>query len=230
MSLALAAALCAAKPFSVLVFTRTLGFRHDSIPAAVAMYRSFESQGWNVEATEDPSRFTAGSLRGYDAVVFLLTTGDVLDDRQQAAFEGYVEAGGGYVGVHSACDTEYEWPWYGRLVGAYFLSHPPTQPADVLVEDRAHPTTAGLPPVWRRTDEWYDYREQPRGKVNVLLTVDESTYQGAKMKGDHPVAWWREQGKGRAWYTAMGHTKESYSEPAFAAMLERATRWAGRRL
>jgi type 1 glutamine amidotransferase len=230
MSLAIAAALWAADPFSVLVFSKTAGYRHDSIPAAVAAFEGLGKSGWHVEATEDASQFTAGHLRRFDVVVFLLTTQDVLDERQQAAFEGFVEAGGGYVGVHSACDTEYDWPWYGALVGAYFKSHPPVQEADVILEDRSHPTMDGAPAIWRRRDEWYDFREQPRSKVHVLATVDESTYQGGSMGGDHPVAWCREVGKGRSWYTAMGHTKESYSEPGFVRMLARAALWSGRRL
>ncbi|MGE0002066.1 MAG: ThuA domain-containing protein, partial [Fimbriimonadaceae bacterium] len=150
--------------------------------------------------------------------------------RQQAAMEGFIEAGGGFVGVHSACDTEYEWPWYGNLVGAYFLSHPAVQEAGVIIEEPRHPTVSHLPRAWSRKDEWYDYREQPRSNVNVLALVDESTYNGGKMKGDHPVVWWKTVGKGRSWYTAMGHTKESYAEPSFREMLRRGMLWAARRL
>lgn len=219
-----------APALDVLVFTRTTGFRHDSIPVAIEAFRSMDKETVRVDATEDPARFTGANLAKYDVVVFLLTTGDVLDLRQQAAMEGFIEAGGGYVGIHSACDTEYEWPWYGSLVGAYFLSHPAVQEAGVVIEEPGHPTVSHLQRAWSRKDEWYDYREQPRPLVNVLASVDEATYSGGKMKGDHPVVWWKTVGKGRSWYTAMGHTKESYSEPAFLEMLRRGTLWAGRRL
>lgn len=224
---ALLAAMVAG-PLDVLVFSKTAAFRHDSIPAAVAAFQAFD--GMRVTATEDSAAFTGTNLAKFDVVVFLLTTGDVLNERQQAAMEGFVEAGGGYVGVHSACDTEYEWEWYGNLVGAYFLSHPAVQEAGVTIEDSRHPTVSHLPKVWTRKDEWYDYRSQPRPGVNVLASLDESTYQGGKMNGDHPVVWWKEVGKGRSWYTAMGHTKESYAEGGFVEMLRKATFWSGRRL
>jgi len=181
-----------AGPYKVLVFSKTAGFRHDSIPAAVAAVRELGARNdFAVEATEDAAAFDGARLRGYRAVVFLLTTGDVLDARQQAAFERYIRAGGGYVGVHSASDTEYEWAWYGGLVGAYFQNHPAVQTATVRVEDRRHPSTETLPDPWVRRDEWYNVRPNPRGKVRVLARLDESTYTGGKL-GDQPVAWWHE--------------------------------------
>src|SRR5207248_433430 len=150
-------------PVRVLVFTRTTGFRHDSIPAAVAAVRELGGTGgFGVDATEDPTAFTPGNLGRYRAVVSPDTPGDVLDEAQQRDFEAYVRGGGGYVGVHSAADTEYGWPFYGELVGAWFKSHPAVQPARVLVEDRDHPATAGLAAVWSRTDEWYNFRTDPR--------------------------------------------------------------------
>jgi cytochrome c len=230
MVAALVASLALFRPVEALVFTKTAGFRHDSIPEAVAAMSTLDPARIRVRATEDSAEFTARNLGRYDVVVFLLTTGDVLDGRQQAAMEGFVEAGGGFVGVHSASDTEYDWPWYGSLVGAYFLSHPEIQPADVTVQQPPHSTMAGLPPVWRRVDEWYDFRAAPGAHCHVEARVDESTYQGGKMGRDHPVVWWSEAGKGRSWYTAMGHTKESYSEPEFVRMLERAVLWAAKRL
>jgi type 1 glutamine amidotransferase len=162
-------------------------------------------------------------------VVFLLTTGDVLDDDQQAAFETWIGAGGGYVGVHSAADTEYDWPFYGTLMGAYFLSHPDIQQASVDVE-ADHPTIVGLPSPWVRTDEWYNFQTNPRPNVTVLATVDESTYTGGTMGADHPITWSHPTGGGgRAFYTAMGHTDESYCDPLFRRLLVGALRWvAGR--
>jgi len=202
--------------FSALVFSKTTGFRHDSIPQGIAAIKALGADnGFAVDSTEDAARFTDAELAGYKVVVFLNTTGDILDDRQKAAFERYIRSGGGFVGVHSASDTEYRWAWYGRLVGAYFADHPEIQPAAVHVEDRTHPSTTDLPAAWQRTDEWYNLRSNPRGAVHVLATLDEVTYSGGKMGSDHPIAWCQAIDGGRSWYTAMGHTSESYAEPLF---------------
>jgi type 1 glutamine amidotransferase len=172
--------------------------------------------GFAADATEDAAVFDDAALAPYRAVVFLLTTGDVLGDAQQAAFERYIRAGRGYVGIHSACDTEYGWPWYGALVGAYFKRHPDgVHSATVRIEDASHPSTEGLPEAWDRTDEWYDFRTNPRDTVQVLARLDESTYAGGGMGADHPIAWAHPFDGGRAWYTAGGHTSESYREPLF---------------
>ncbi|MFD8912568.1 ThuA domain-containing protein [Streptomyces sp. NPDC059575] len=211
----------------VLVFSKTAGFRHDSIPDGIAAVQQLgATDGLTVDATEDAGAFTARNLRRYDAVVFLSTTGDVLNPAQQRAFEGYIRQGGGYVGVHAAADTEYDWPFYGGLAGAYFQSHPAIQPATVVVEDHAHPSTAHLPARWERTDEWYNYRSDPRDRAHVLASLDESTYSGGTMNGDHPIAWCQEYQGGRAFYTGGGHTKESYADPAFRAHLLGGLRWA----
>jgi type 1 glutamine amidotransferase len=208
---ALAAPGASAKP-RVLAFTKTTAFHHDSIPAAVDTVRA--QRRYAVDVTDDASAFTVRNLRRYAAVVFLLTTGDVLDPAEQRAFERYIDRGGGYAGFHSATDTEYDWPFYGRLVGAYFQSHPAVQPATVVVVD-VFARAARLPHRWIRTDEWYDFRTNPRPHVRVLATVDESTYQGGTMGPDHPLVWCHRSGKGRAWYSEMGHTAESWAEPAF---------------
>ena len=202
--------------YRVLVFSRTAEYRHDSIPDAVAALAALGAEHeLSIDATEDPSIFDDPLLTPYRAVVFLLTTGNILEPGQQAAFERFMHAGGGYVGVHSASDTEYDWPWYGELVGAYFSHHPDIQTATIYVEDVAHPSTAGLPERWERTDEWYDFRSNPRGKVQVLARLDEASYTGGTMGADHPIAWWHTYDGGRAWYTAGGHTRESYREPLF---------------
>lgn len=217
----------APKKLSVLVFSKTAGFRHDCIPDAHACIQKIcDEEKWTAAHTEDAAEFSAESLDKFDAVVFECTTGDVLNDAQQAAFEGFVKSGGGFVGVHAASDTEYEWPWYGQLVGAYFKGHPAIQPATILVEDRKHPTTKMLPEQWKRTDEWYSFRSNPRQKVHVLAALDEKTYQGGTMGDDHPIIWCHEFGGGRAWYTALGHVKESYTEPLFVASLKEGIRWA----
>lgn len=200
----------------ILVFSKTTGFRHDSIPDGIAAIRQLGQQnGFDVDTTEDASAFTDTNLSRYQSVVWLSTTGEVLDTNQQAAFERYLRNGGGFAGIHSATDTEYDWPWYGGLVGAYFQDHPAIQQATIRVEDTTHPSTTSLPTSWVRTDEWYNFRLNPRGRVKVLATLDERTYSGGGMGTDHPIAWCQLYDGGRAWYTAGGHTRESYSEPLF---------------
>ncbi|MBV6490783.1 MAG: ThuA domain-containing protein [Fimbriimonadaceae bacterium] len=215
---------------NVLVFSKTAAFRHDSIPEGQEMFRRMASaEGFNVSFTELSARFTDEALAQVDVLVFLLTTGDVLNDAQQGAMERFVRRGGGYLGIHAASDTEYDWPWYGKLVGAYFLSHPAIQKATLHIEQPDHPTVSRLPKTWVRTDEWYDFRSNPRSSVNVLMRIDEATYNGGRMGADHPVTWCHEFEGGRAWYTALGHTKESYSESEFVEMIRRALRWVAKR-
>jgi type 1 glutamine amidotransferase len=213
----------------VFVFSRTEGFRHDSIPAArEAILKRASENGWYVFAKEAAEDVTAERLATMNVVVFLLTTGDVLDAPQEAALEQFVRGGGGFVGVHSASDTEYDWPFYQELIGAHFDSHPLLQQlADVKVEDAAHPSTSQVPNPWSRSDEWYNFRRNPRGDVQVLLTVDESSYSGGNMGADHPIAWSRSLDAGRSFYTALGHSKESYGDSTFVAHLRGAIEWAG---
>ncbi|TDC07407.1 carbohydrate-binding protein [Streptomyces sp. 8K308] len=209
-----------AETFSALVFSKTAGFRHDSIEAGVAAIEELGAEhGFEVTATEDASVFNDEDLARYEVVVWLSTTGDVLDADQQAAFERYIRAGGGYAGVHAASDTEYDWAWYGGLVGAYFANHPAQQDATVKVEDPAHPATADLPVRWDRYDEWYNYRANPRGDVHVLASLDETTYTGGSMGAEHPISWCQNYDGGRSWYTGMGHTADSYSDPRFLTHL-----------
>ena len=211
---------------AVLVFTRTAGYRHDSIPAGIDAVRALGAVGgFSVTATEDAAAFTPANLARYQAVVFLSTTGDVLDGAQQAALQAYVDGGGGFVGIHAAADTEYDWPYYGQLVGAWFDSHPAVQQATVVTEDRNHPATAHLGASWSHVDEWYNYRSSPRASVRVLQRLDEGSYDGGDM-GDHPITWCHAQGAGRAFYTGLGHTMEAYAEPEFRSLLLGAIRYA----
>ncbi|MFJ4467773.1 ThuA domain-containing protein [Streptomyces sp. NPDC089424] len=216
-----------AASFEILVFSKTAGFRHDAIPAGLDALRTLGQQNdFTVTATEDAAAFTAGNLANYEAVVFLNTTGDVLNSTQQTALQSYVDSGGGYLGVHAAADTEYDWPYYGQLVGAWFQSHPAIQRATIRNEDRTHPATSHLGATWTRTDEWYNYRANPRGGVRVLQTLDESTYSGGSMGADHPITWCHRQGQGRSFYTGLGHTIESYADPAFRSLLLGGVRYA----
>jgi type 1 glutamine amidotransferase len=212
----------------ILVFSRTAGFRHASIEPGIAALRALGAANqFEVDATEDAGQFTNANLGRYKAVVFLSTTGDVLNEQQQAAFMAYIRNGGGFVGIHAAADTEHGWPWYGELVGAFFASHPAPAQARIRVEERDHPSTRALPDPWNRFDEWYDFQQNPRSRgVTVLLTLDEASYSGGQMGSDHPIAWYHEYDGGRAWYTAGGHTDESFSEPAFLEHLLGGIRYA----
>ena len=216
----------ASSTLRVLVFSKTAGFRHGSIPAGITAIKKLGQQnGFAVEVTEDAAQFAKANLARFSTVIFLNTTGDVLDKDQQTAFERFIQCSGGYLGIHAAADTEYDWPWYGRLVGAYFKTHPAIQDATIVVADRVHPSTKHLPIRWQRRDEWYEFRANPRGEVHVLATIDERTYQGGGMGHDHPIAWCHKFDGGRSFYTAGGHTNESYAEPAFLQHILGGIRW-----
>ena len=207
----------------ILVFTRTAGYHHESIPVGVQTLRELaQAEGIAVTASDDPALFDDASLSRFDAVVFLSTTGDVLDETQQAAFERYIGKGRGYMGVHAAADTEYDWPWYGRLVGAWFESHPKGLQTTLV---RFEGDDAALPREWQVTDELYNYRRNPRADVRVIATVDESRYQGGKMGADHPIAWCASRLGGRAWYTGLGHGDALYADPVYRAHLLRGLRY-----
>jgi type 1 glutamine amidotransferase len=217
----------AEEAFSVLVFSKTAGFRHASIPAGITAIQELGAQyNFQVDATEDASWFTDETLAGYRVVIFLSTTGDVLNETQQAAFERFIQQGGGFVGIHAASDTEYQWPWYGELVGAYFASHPTIQPARLLVIQTDHLSTYTLPAEWNRTDEWYNFGSPPGPEVDILLNLDETSYQGGTMGENHPLSWYHEYDGGRSWYTGMGHTIESFSEPLFRQHIAGGILWA----
>ncbi|MEA2762845.1 MAG: cytochrome c, partial [Gemmatimonadaceae bacterium] len=213
----------------VLVFSKTAGFRHSSIPNGIAAIRKLgQENGFAVDATEDAGAFTSKNLARYRAVVFLNTTGDVLDAPQQDDFERYIQAGGGYVGVHSATDTEYDWPWYGRLAGAWFNGHPGdpnVQKGTYHVLDKNHGPTQGMPDQFDREDEFYNFKSiDPT--IHVLVEIDEKSYHGGTNGDHHPMSWYHDFDGGRAWYTNMGHTEASYSEPLFVQHLLGGLRYA----
>ena len=225
---------------SILVFSATAGYRHGAIPTGNQTIQELASEIGDendVEFTvdvisEDASQFPSdvSELEGYDVVVWNSTTGDVLNDDQQAAFEAYLRGGGGYMGIHAAADTEYEWEFYGDMLGgAYFEGHPSQQDAEVHVTDQTHPSTNHLPATWDRFDEWYNYQENPRGDVHVLATLDESTYNeedGEPGTDDHPIAWCRYYQGARSWYTGMGHTEASYEDENFRQHLKGGLMWS----
>ena len=203
----------------VLVFSKTEANRHESISKGKkTLWLLGWRNKWKVDTLEDASVFTPEKLARYRAVVFLNTTGDVLNEAQQEAFENYIRAGGGFMGIHSAADTEYDWPWYGKLVGAYFENHPEIQRAWIQLEDDTHLATSHLPDRWQREDEWYNYKNiQPN--LKLLLSLDESSYAGGTNGEVHPLSWYQEYDGGRSFYTGGGHTIGSYDEPLFVLHL-----------
>lgn len=208
------------KPFRVLVFSKTVGFRHDSITNGITAIRELGSQnGFAVDATEDSAAFATTNLARYATVVFLSAIGDVLNPDQESALKSYVTGGGGFMAIHGAVfgplACEDKWGWYGEMFCCAFSNHSRVVPALVNLDDAAHASNAGLPAHWQRTDEWYNFTGTPRGCSRVLATVDETTYEGGRMGKDHPVVWCRRVGQGRMWYTAMGHTESSFAEPLF---------------
>jgi type 1 glutamine amidotransferase len=181
------------------------------IPAIIKLG---QENNFDVDTTTNSAKFTTENLKQYAAVIFLSTTGDVLNDEQQKAFEQYIHSGGGFVGVHAATDTEYGWPWYGDLVGAYFKSHPKQQEATLHVIDRNFIATKHLPEEWKRFDEWYNYKYIAKG-LHVLITIDEKSYTGGENGDNHPMSWYHDYDGGRAFYTELGHTNESYADPLY---------------
>lgn len=217
----------------ILVFSKTAGYVHESIPQGIdAIVKLGVENGFDVDTTQNAAIFTEDSLKKYAAVVFLSTTGDVLNQYQEADFERFIQAGGGYVGIHSASDTEYDWGWYGRMAGAYFLNHPGmndtfpnVQPGIIDIVDKDHSTTEFLPERWERTDEWYSFKNL-NNDVNVLMNIDEDSYNGGADMGQHPMAWYHDYDGGRAFYTAFGHTKESFAEELFLQHLLKGIEYA----
>ncbi|MHA6249032.1 ThuA domain-containing protein [Pontibacter sp. CAU 1760] len=206
----------------ILVFSKTSGYYHESISDGIAAIQKLGAEHQvQVDTTKNSAYFHPDSLARYKAVVFLSTTQDVLNPTQQTAFEQYIKGGGGYAGIHAAADTEYDWPWYNKLVGAYFLSHPKQQQATVRVQNKDHVSTSHLPDEWVYFDEWYNYKDI-NPEVNVLATLDETTYEGGKNGDNHPIVWYHAFDGGRAFYTGLGHTKESYTNPLFVKHL-----WGG---
>ncbi len=209
----------------ILVFSKTAGFRHDSIPSGLtALEQLAQQHQFTLVATEDAAQFSDENLRQFNAIVFLNTTGDVLDEPQQLAMERFIQAGGGFVGIHAATDTEWQgdWFWYRNLVGAVFKNHPNdpsnVQQATVQVVDKNHPATTSLPETFSLADEWYNFRDMYEF-IHVLTKVDESTYKGGEHNHDHPISWYHDYDGGRAFYTALGHTNETFSNPHFLQQL-----------
>jgi uncharacterized protein len=230
---------------AILIFSKTNGFRDDAqIKAAnAALEKIAKDKGWASYTTENAAVFNAAQLDKFKAVVWNSVSGDVLTSDQRAAFKGWLEAGGGFVGLHGAGgDPSYKWDWYvNELIGAQFIGHtlsPQFQQGRLVIEDQNHPATKGLGSEWTRTEEWYSFDKSPRAKgYHILVSLDESSYspreripllvdKDLRMGKDHPMVWTHCVGNGRAFYSALGHRAESYAEPKHLALIAGAISWA----
>lgn len=211
----------------VLVFHETEGYRHKSIETGIQAIQQLGNENdFKTQISQDSRFFTENNLDSIDLIIFLNTTGDILNNDEQVAFQNYMDRGGNFFGIHAAADTEYEWDWYGKLVGAYFKGHPEIQPALINVVMRDNFMVDHLPEKWTRTDEWYNYYNI-RPDLKVLMTLDEKTYKGGENGENHPIAWFQTYtGGGKSIYTGGGHTSESYSEPDFLEHLKRCINYA----
>lgn len=213
---------------NVLVFSKTTGWRHESIEAGQEQFKKWsEKEHWNVDFSEETSHLSNETLSKVDVLVFLNTTEEILDSDSRKAIISFMNNGGGFVGIHSACDTEYNWPWYYQMLGAQFKSHPKTQEATMNVNHSCnHPSIEHFGETFTVVDEWYNFKEPVLQRVNVIMTLDESTYEGERMGADHPIAWYQYYEGGRVFYTGMGHTKEVFNNPSYQKHLISAVNWA----
>lgn len=204
------------KKSEVLLFYKTKGYEHSSIPAGIELMKDLaEDRGFELFNTNNAEYFLEDNLQKYELIIFLNTVGDVFNEKEQKAFRKYIENGGNFFGIHAAADTELNWSWFGGLVGGVFTDHPKIQQARIKVNKPLHPTVKHLPKIWIRTDEWYNYKNlDPNNKV--LLYLDEDSYDGGTNGANHPIAWYKKTGFGGvSIYTGIGHTNQSYLEPEF---------------
>lgn len=225
-----------AKQFNALLFTKTDGWHHESVLKGVSAIKKLaNSHHFDVSWQEDATQFNTENLAKYDVVIFLLTTGNVLNAQQQKAFKAFIEQGKGFVGIHSAADTEHDWPWYQGLVGRTFVIHPAIQTAKVHVIDKYFPGVEQMSSSFLWTDEYYQYSKPHSDKLNYILSVDEATYSPeadwgyAKTKGMgdfHPMAWYQNYDGGRSFYSGLGHLPENYDQALFLSHIYGGIYWA----
>lgn len=211
---------------SILIFSLTKGFHHASITDGItAIKKMGQENGFNVDTTTDVRLFSLANLKKYKTLVFLSPTGsNIFNDEQKIALKQYINNGGGFVGIHAASDCSFEWEWYGKMVGGFFESHPKIQEAKLNIVMPKNKIVKGLPNTWLHTDEWYNFKSFNK-EVKVLIKIDETSYKGGNMKNDHPISWYQKFDGGRVFYTALGHTKESYSNPLFLQHLLAGIKW-----
>ena len=226
------------KKINVLVFSKTSGYRHNSISTGLKMMSELaQERKWVLTCTENADLFTPDFLKTFDVVVFLSPTQEVLNDQQQKDFEAFMKTGKGFVGIHAAADCEYDWAWYGQLNGAFFKTHPPAQIGTVIFENTDHPSMVPFKGMqtYRTFDEWYSFKENPRAKVHVLARLDETSLNAATLKdnkwkmGDHPLIWYQEIDNSRSFYTVFGHTPEAFQDPKVIQHIGCAIDWVAKR-
>lgn len=225
-----------ANQFNVLLFTKTAGWHHKSINAGVTAFEKMaKNHHFAVDWQEDARLINAENLAKFDVVVFLQTTADILNDEQQEALRKYVQSGKGFVGIHAAADTEYSWPWYGKLVGRRFVIHPVIQTARLNIINRKFPGLEYFPDSVLWTEEWYEYGPEESENLNYIMSVDESTFETkadwGHAKGDgmgdfHPISWYQEIEGGRSFYTGLGHMPATYDNKAFIEHIFGGLYWA----
>jgi type 1 glutamine amidotransferase len=224
------------KPLKIIVFSKTIGYRHESIPKGIETLKELAAEnGWEIFATEDSTEFTSSNLKKFNLIIFLSVGGHILNHEEQKAIEQFVESGKGLLAIHTGAFAEPDWKWYHQAIGTSFVGHPPFQKAKVIIEDRTHPSTKCFPDsIWETGDEWYSFTSNPRKDVHVLASIDENSYnvddnqwfKGAVQRmGDHPLVWYRKMGKGMVYQTAFGHSNEKFSDPVFRKHLVGAIEW-----
>ena len=216
---------------NVLVFSKTQGYRHENIKIGLAGFRTLAAnKSWKMTTTEDATYFNDKFLSKIDVVVFFNTTGDILNSSEEIALEGFIKSGGGFLGIHAAADTEYDWPFYQELIAAHFASHPPTQKARLIVhQETNHPAIGHLGNEWSLRDEWYSFKEPLKSHATLLMEVDDSSLSGKiPLTESHPIAWAHEKFCGRSMYTGIGHTAEQFSDPVYLEHIARSVEWVGR--
>ena len=212
--------------FSVLVISETKGWVHDSIESGIDLIENIgDKNNFNVYHSDNSKVITSENLKEFNSIIFLNTTGDILTKNEQNVMEQFIKNGKGYVGVHSASDTEYEWQWYGDLVGAYFRNHSDVVDGKIFTVDNAHKITEHLNPEWNIEDEWYNF-DYISDNINVLLKLDETSYEGGEHPDYHPITWYHKYDGGRSFYTALGHTKEVFKDERFIKLLEKGILYA----
>lgn len=220
----------AQKQFKALLVTTTRGWHHESIHAGViAIQQLGVKHHFQVDLLEDHNGFNDKTLANYQVVIFLNTTGDIFNEQEQKALEAFIQSGKGFMGIHSASDTEYDWAWYTKLVGRMFKSHPAIQSARLNILDTSFPGLEGFANNKQWTDEWYEYSPDKITGLKTILSVDESTYKPTTtnaMGSFHPIAWYHDFDGGRSFYTNLGHMPTDFSDPAYLSHIAAGIIWA----
>ena len=210
--------------YSVLVITETKGWVHDSIESGLKLIQNIGNKNnFNVYHSDNSSVITYKNLKEIKTIIFLNTTEEILTDVEQKVMESFIKSGKGFVGVHAAADTEYNWQWYGKLVGAYYRNHPEVMNGKILTIN--HKITNHLDSEWEIEDEWYNF-DYVNYDINILLNLDEDSYIGGEHPDYHPITWYHEYDGGRSFYTGLGHTKEVYEDERFIKLLEKGILYA----